>query len=83
MIGTNLRRVVEELDNASGALAVVLERDDSHDVGEILLHGLRAELVRQHQHGGGLLRLDPLEVLAAEHRPLRSCQYKVSVENVS
>ena len=72
MIGTNLRRVVEELDDAPGALAVVLERDDSHDVGEILLHWLRAELVSQHQHGRRLLRLDPLEVLAAQNSPLQS-----------
>ena len=70
LIETNLRGVVEELDDTPGRLAVVLERDDSHDVGEILLHGLRAELISQHQHGRGLLRLHPLKVLAAQHRAL-------------
>ena len=58
------------MDDTPGALAVVLERNHPHDVGQILLHGLRAELVGQHQHGRGLLSLDPLQVLATQHRTL-------------
>ena len=64
--------VIEELDDAPGGLAVVLHGDDPHDVGEVLLHRLRAELVRQHQYGRRLLRLDPLQVLAAQNCPLQA-----------
>ena len=46
--------VHHELNDDPGVLAEVLEADDSHDVGGVLGVGLLAELVGQHEAGGGL-----------------------------
>lgn len=83
--GACLVMVVKELNHTSCGLTIVLQRNDSHDVGGVLPAqnsevvqcggaglpaGVRGELVAQNEHGRRPVRAHPLQVHRAQHRAL-------------
>ena len=58
--------VVQQLDDAAGLRGEVLDGDHPHDVGRILVVGVRSELVTDDDTGGGLLHGRLLQVVVVE-----------------
>jgi len=62
--------VLHELNDDSDVVAVVLDGDDSHDVGRILGVGVLAVFVSQDQTGVCLMNLGPFKVHSVHERAL-------------